>query len=231
MFSNLVKAQDNPCPQGPSFLRTNTDLQNEGRRELKSVVVSLSDAQAYFNIVKRPEHRIPFQYVLNGCDMRAIFISKVLKENHGADTFRVALEAQDYKKLTRRTSFTHEGVVEFDRHTATAICVYDPETNLTSPYVIDPSFYNQVVPLKEWQNGFTNNGQIPTKSYFASQYSLNPQVHRRKFHNGELSEAEDQRAFHLSEIRYMQRSGEKPYGVGSAYGQFENRDIIDQATE
>lgn len=224
-------AQENPCPQGESYLHKNSNLQNEGPRELKSVVVTLAEAQAYFDAIKRPEHNIPFQYVLNGCDMRALFASKILKESYNADTFRVALEVENYQKLYRRTSYTQEGEVEFDRHTATALCVFNPQTQVTSPYVIDPAFFNQVVPLQEWKNGFTKNGEVPTRSYFASMYSLNPQVHRSRFHNGELREAEDQRRFHISEVNYMLRSGERPYGVGSAYGQFETRDILNQGAE
>ncbi len=221
----ISQAQKNPCPQGRQHLLTNVNLLGRENRHFSSAVVSLAQAQSMFTEVKKPKHRIPFGYVVEGCDMRALFVSQVIKDKLSANTFRVALEAEDFQELNRRTSQTQEGYVEFDRHTATAICVFNEDKNVTEPYVLDPSFFNHVVPLAEWKNGFTNDGLIPTKTYFASQYSLNPQVRRSRLHSGEVAEANELRQYHLSELDYMQKSGEKPYGVGRAAGSFEGRDF------
>jgi hypothetical protein len=211
-----VHAQENQCPQEIKSTVYNTKLKGG----LTSGVMSYEKAVGFFNEVQKSKYGIPFKYVEDGCDMRALLISKTLKEKYNVMTFRVALEATP-QNLIRTTPYTAEGIVEFNRHTAAAICVLNPKTEKIEPYVIDPSFFKTPVPLSDWKNGFNDKGKVVTKLYYGNMYSLDPKSRRTSFSKAELAETERLRkAFAAAEAK-MLKTGVKPYGVGRARGYFE----------
>ena len=216
IHSSLVVAQENPCPQDLKSGIYNAKLKSG----LSAGVMTYDQAFGFFNEVQKSEYGIPFKYVEDGCDMRALLISKNLKEKYKLMTFRVALEATP-ENLNRKTSYTAEGLVEFNRHTASGLCVLNPKTEKVEPYIFDPSFFNKPVPLVEWKNGFTENGKIKTKFYYGNMYSLDPKSKRTSFLKAELSETERLRQTFAAAEAKMLKSGVKPYGIGRARGMFE----------
>ena len=215
MMPALTFALPNHCPQE----QRNQPFNSQFIRSTQTAVMSLAQARGYFREVQKAKYGIPFNYVVDGCDMRALLISKNLKEKFGISTFRVGLESQS-QRLQKRTPHTAEGVVEFERHTAPGFCVLNPATNRVEPYILDPSFFSEPVPLSVWQSSFTNNGRVQAQSFYGNSFSLDPRSNRSRYNRSELQETERLRQVFASEQNRMVRTGEKPYGVGNARGAF-----------
>lgn len=209
-------AQQNLCPQTLQAKPYNHDIQ----KPIHAGVMTYAQALSYFNFVQKKEHGIPYKYVIDGCDMRALLISKMLKEKFNIQTFRVALETKG-ENLYRKTPYVFEGEVEFNRHTAPGLCVKNPKTNIVEPYIFDPSFFNQPVPLSVWRKGFDNNGKIPTNLFLGNMYSLDPKSTRTSFSRAELRETERLRSGFMSIENRINKTGKKPYGIGNSKGKFE----------
>ncbi len=212
VFNSSWAKPNNLCPQELKAKPYNAKTTSGA---YSSVVTDLKTAQSYFNEMKKESYGIPFQFVVDGCDMRAFLISKNLKEKFGVDSFRIALESER-GNLTHNTPYTHEGFVEFNRHTATTICVQNPTTKIIEPYVLDPSFFDQPVPAHQWISSFTQSSfeNVVSKSYYASMYSLNPLERRTRFTKRDSDFAENLRRRFLQEQNKMKATGIKPYGVG-----------------
>lgn len=221
----LTFALPNHCPQE----QRNQPFNGQFTRSTQTAVMSLAQARAFFHEVQKAKYGIPFSYVVDGCDMRALLVSKNLKEKFGISTFRVGLESQS-EPLHKSTPYTEEGVVEFDRHTAPGFCVLNPTTNRVEPYILDPSFFREPVPLNVWQSGFTNNGRIRAQSFYGNSFSLDPRSNRSRYNRSELQETERLRQVFASEQNRMVRTGEKPYGIGNSRGAFSS-DFENQIVE
>jgi hypothetical protein len=200
---------DNPCPQQATGIPYNYK-----KGSFTTGVVDKSFVQKIFSRIQDPKLNLSSDYVVDGCDMRAYLISKHLKESNNLNTFRVALETKSSTGLVIKTNKTHEGLVEFSRHTATAICVLNPTTNTIEPYVLDPVFFSSPVRLDQWSEKISGETDPKINLYFSSMYSLNPQVSRTKFHKGEVEEALRLQKLFAEALRKHKERGTKPYGIG-----------------
>ena len=185
------------CPQEvtgnlPQNLKTT-------RKNFDTIVATEAQARTYFDLVKQPRFNIPFDYVVDGCDMRAFFMSKALYETSNIKSFRVSIAATT-GHLMADTNKTLEGFVEASHHTATAICV--KKDNGVFTYILDPSLQSGPVPVSTWIDSLTTLpwGKIPYKMTLSNMYSLDPRKRPRNFKRN-LAQAEKERAHSIAELQ------------------------------
>ncbi len=215
LISQLAYGLPNHCPQKTDGVPYNAKF----HKKINTAVISRSYANSYFNMLKTMEPSVPFNYVLDGCDMRALLISKWLLEHNGIQTFRVAIEAeQGY--FYPETKYAQEGLVELSRHTAAGFCVVNPESNIVEPFILDPSFFDKPVHLATWFAKFPSEPGTKIKAYYGNMYSLHPGSSRAHFLGAELQEVERLRQAFTAEQSRMRRIGEMPYGIGRSRGSY-----------
>lgn len=156
---------------------------------------------------------IPYKYVVDGCDVRAYLGAKDLYESWGLPSFRVNFDASP--EAFADTPYTAEGMVNFSKHSALALCVYHENTNEVIPYIFDISFFNQPVTLDQWTDSFADEFMYrPLRPYASSMFNLNPENRTKKnFSSRELECAEETRARFMIEQEKIE-AGKLPYGVG-----------------
>ncbi|TFY99268.1 hypothetical protein EZ313_22150 [Ramlibacter henchirensis] len=105
-------------------------------------------ASEFFDIVRRQPH-IPFQYPANGCWARAHEMCRIIERHLDADPTDVVAKVWHYAgagtELSARSNNTPECKVEWSYHVAPVV-QQDDEL-----WVIDPSMFDEPVPLDRWR--------------------------------------------------------------------------------
>lgn len=131
----------------------------------KVSIVSQEKARDLFKQLKNQEH-IPFCYAKDGCQARAHEMARLLEEQ-GIITEKAFIQG----KLIADTSF--DGSVEWDFHVAPLIKVR--ESGKTKLYILDPSLFDEPVPLEQWQDYMLKaEGSFQTYAYRRSRFHYTP---------------------------------------------------------
>ncbi len=180
--------------------------------KVQMTVIHSSLKDVVFNKLKNNKS-IPYKYVVDGCDVRAYLGAIDLYESWGLPSFRINFEA--HPEAFADTPYTAEGMVQFSKHSALALCVYHEDIDEVTPYVFDVSFFDKAIPVKDWLSHFSDEFMYsPLTSYASSMYNLNPESKAKKsFSSSERKCAEETRARFMQEQNKIE-SGKLPYGVG-----------------
>jgi hypothetical protein len=210
-FLTAVQSQANLCPQ-VSVNPGQVKLAKAKRHKFKVSVIHEQTANSLFKHIKSMKN-IPYKYVVDGCDVRAYLAAKDLKERWNIESFRANLES--YPNMAIKTAYTQEEWVEFSKHSALAMCVYNPSSGKVNPLVLDAAFFNRPVSTSNWMSSLKDEfSDKAPKIYFSGMYNLNPEErYRNSFSSSELRCAEEVRGAFMKEQRKIER-GNLPYGIG-----------------
>lgn len=211
-FSLPAKNLFNICPQKASLVDTQEYERTQyGRQEVS--LVSSSKAKELYSILSGMKN-IPYKYVVDGCDARAYLGAQKLYQKTGLKTLRVNLEA--FPSLIAETPYTLEGDVDFQRHSALAVCTLDEKSSEIVPYIIDPTFHAAPIAYDEWLDHFVLHNLTDRLDFFySSMFSMNPNngFSSTSFESKELSCAHEVNKRFMQEQRKIE-SGVLPIGVG-----------------
>lgn len=118
------------------------------------------------------ERRIPFRYPEDGCYARAHAMTRMLRRR-GIASGKVFIEGN----LRVETTNSPKGYVQWWYHVAPVVMVR--RFGVVRPYVIDPSLFNEPVPVERWYNIQTSHdGARIDQTYFTPQFQFTPGVKR-----------------------------------------------------
>lgn len=211
-FSLPAKTLFNICPQEASLVDGEEYKRTlYGRQEVS--IVSSAKAKELYSILSDMKN-IPYKYVVDGCDVRAFLGAQELYQKTGLKTLRVNLEA--FPSLIADTPYTYEGMVDFQKHSALAVCTLDEKRGEVIPYIIDPTFHSAPLSFDEWLNQFVDHKLTDRLDFFySSMFSMNPNngFNSEEFESEELSCAQEVNKRFMQEQRKIER-GHLPIGVG-----------------
>lgn len=192
LTSSSIYAANITCPAGV------TNVTSEQANEIYQQVRAMDN--------------IPYKYVVDGCDVRAYLGAKEVYETKGVTSFRVNFET--YPGMYLETPYTVERGVEFNKHSAMALCVND------RPQIIDVAFFDAPVTMREFYDALIDPDFIKSDRvdiYTSSMYGLNPEekMRRTSFDSASLRCANKIAKRFMREQLRIER-GDLPIGVGRA---------------
>lgn len=206
-----ANAMENPCPQVSVQTGQNKIIKSKGH-PFKVSILKKETAELIYNHIANMQD-IPYKYVVDGCDVRAYLAAKEISEKWKIESFRANLES--YPNMIAKTPFTAEGWVDFSKHSALALCVYDSSENIVKPMVVDVAFSSGLKDITSWKESVTDEfSDKEPELFFSGMYNLNPEGrNKKKFSASELRCAEEVREAFMREQQKIE-NGQLPYGVG-----------------
>lgn len=133
-------------------------------------VVSLKKANQLFQEMKSHKE-IPFDYPEDGCYARAHRMAMLL-EKQGIIVAKGFVEGD----LSVNTKNSKEGYVRWWYHVAPVLLVRDEKTSALIPYIIDPSVFDEAVPMSKWTGIQTSDNQkeCTNRIYYTNRFSYTP---------------------------------------------------------
>gem|GEM_PF-5235496 len=139
-------------------------LSNDEGKDVEVAQISFDYVEELYREIAKSEH-IPFDYVEDGGEARALEIARIL-DRKGVKSAKAFLEGD----LKLKTYKHPDNMGKWKSQTASIVKVrMDDGKDVV--YVIDPALFNRAIPLEEWAYKLSGD---PEKISFASRFNYSP---------------------------------------------------------